>query len=363
MRQDRTCPTCGARLGPLHHRDALRRCDACQRDNPQGFRYCGFCAAPMETAAEQDERIHVAAPPGGWPSLARELVELRFFLDRGELDEAFELLSILRERHPGHPALVELAREPAARKPRPDTQVYQVVDAVLADSSALGAALLPRRAVPQWNAPVTDDADEGKKTRAHAAVSLGADEDEPTSKRPPIRGAPPRPARARTDKHLGAVPRGEAPAAKPGKRASGAARAVPADAGLTVAVPTLQPPKPFSTDDDEEARTTAIMEADPGLRAARASKKVAVAGKGAASEPAPARGREPEALPRRPTKAAVRKQALEEPAPAKAREPKKRSGKQGTVAPTPAEPSERARSRGARFGQGVLGRLGGKGKG
>lgn len=362
MRQDRTCPTCGARLGPLHHRDALRRCDACQRDNPQGFRYCGFCAAPLETAAEQDERIHVAAPPGGWPSLARELVELRFFLDRGELDEAYELLSILHQRHPGHPALVEFNRGPVTRKPRPDTQVYQVVDAVLADSSSLSSSSLPRRSVPQWNAPVVDDGEEGKKTRAHAVVPLGAEDEEPTSRRakPSEPAAPkkPAPARARTDKHLGAVPvaKGDA-AAKRGK--SGASKAARAAAGHTVAVPTLQPPKPFEgapsfAGDDEDARPTKIMSADKSLRSGRVKKAVAVE-----ASPAPAPAKKPE-------KSAVRKRMLEPElgAPAKAVAPKKPTGKQAAAqkpAPEPEAGKKRTRPVGARFGQNVLGRFG-KGK-
>ncbi len=384
MRPEHTCPTCGTKLGPLHAREALRRCDACQRPNPRGFRYCGFCAAPMESASEQAERAEVAAPPGGWPNLARELVEMRFFLERGELDEAYELLSILHQRHPGHPALVEFIREPAARKPRPDTHVYQVVDAVLADSSSLTATSLPRRAVPQWNAPVVDDGEEGKKTRSHATVPLGNDDEEPTSRRSRprvVEAELKRPARARTDKHLGAVPVGKGEGA--GKRRSGAVKGFaaedgeakgkpkkPADlegvpkkvaraaGGHTVAVPTLQPPKPFQgtppSDFDEEARPTQIMEADKGLRPARPPKKAAVV-----EEPA-----------KKPAKGGVRKRMLEAElaAPAKAVEPKKRSGKHA-AAQAPAEPEpepgkKRARPYGARFGQNVLGRFGkGKDKG
>jgi hypothetical protein len=374
MRPEQTCPTCGTKLGPLHEREALRRCNACQRPNPRGFRYCGFCAAPLESAAEQAERVEVAAPPGGWPNLARELVEMRFFLDRGELDEAYELLSILHQRHPGHPALVEFIREPAARRPRPDTHVHQVVDAVLADSSSLSASSLPRRTVPQWNAPVVDDGEEGKKTRSHVTVPLGNDDEEPTSRRArPKVIEPKKTVRAKTDKHLGAVPvaKGEA-AAKRGR--SGASKAVVADdegvpkklargaAGHTVAVPTLQPPKPFegappaAGDEDLEARPTRIMSADKGLRPPRPAKK------GAVVETPPS---EPRAA-KKPDKGVVRKRMLESElaAPAKAIEPKKRSGKQA-AAQTPAEPEgdkKRVRPVGARFGSGVLGRLGGKGK-
>lgn len=362
MKPEETCPTCGTKLGPLHAREVLRRCEACQQPNPRGFRYCGFCAAPMETAASQAERAEIAAPPGGWPSLSRELVELRFFLDRGELDEAFELLSILHQRYPGHPALVEFNREPGSRKPRPDTQVYQVVDAVLADSSSLSASSLPRRTVPQWNAPVVEDGEEGKKTRAHAAVPLGTEEDEPTSRRAqPVEA---KRARARTDKHLGAVPVGnDAPSKRSKRGPSGAvpkaARSQAPRPGLTVAVPTLQPPKPFEAEppaaDDEDARPTKIMSADKSLRAgARSSKKVPVV--------AP----EPAAKKAVPAKGAVRKRMLEPElaAPVKAIEPKKRTGKHAAVAKpaAPAPEKKPARPHGARFGQNVLGRLGGKGK-
>ncbi len=313
MKQPETCPTCGAALGPLH-RDALQRCSACERLNPRGFRYCGFCATPLESAVEHAERVDVAAPAGGWPSLARELVELRFYLDRGELDEAFELLSILRERHPGHPALAEYSRGPAKGKPRADTQVHQLVDAVLADSASLSSSSLPRRGVPQWNAPMTDDDEEDGKTRAHVAVPLGvADDEEPTSRRAkpaPLGSRTPRaPAagrsRAKTNRHLGAVPPATAIAAV-------------APPGLTVAVPTLQAPAPF------------------GEAESASSKRL------------------------------VRKRALK---------PHKRTGQQ-TAEPEMAEPAAaepattepaaptvgRRRARGTRFGQHVLGRLGGKGK-
>jgi hypothetical protein len=393
MRPDENCPTCGSKLGPLHERAALRRCEACQQLNPRGFRYCGSCAAPMEKAAAPAAEI--APPPGGWPSLSRELVELRFFLDRGELDEAFELLEILHKRYPGHPALVEFNREPGANKPRPDTQVYQVVDAVLAESSSLSAASLPRRAAPQWNAPVAEDAEEGKKTRAHAAVPLGSDDDEPTSRRAGPAEArrskavaaaqAPRssdaPKRARTDKHLGAVPVDAEPAvAKRSKRGTSgavpkAARAAASRPGMTVAVPTLQPPKPFQGEpavDDEDARPTAVMSADKALRAARSSKpaKQATAAderRGPASTGIRVKGGVRKRMLEPELAASVKAVAVSDApsvtaSPKKTVGPKKPTGKQAAV-PKPAEPTPaKKRPFGARFGSGVLGRLGGKGK-
>lgn len=162
------CPTCGTSLGPLHDKKAMRRCTSCSRVNPRGFYYCGYCATPMENTEHRAALSDLAAPEGGWPSLARELVEVRFFMDRGELDEAFELVAILRERYPGHPELADVKRR-TGEGPPPDTQVNRVVDAVLSDSEGLQAAL-PRRAAPQWNAPESRTGD-GAHTRAHEVVA------------------------------------------------------------------------------------------------------------------------------------------------------------------------------------------------
>lgn len=306
MKLRENCPTCGTALGPLHDRDTVRHCESCQRLNPRGFRYCGFCAAPMQSAAEQIERAEVAAPAGGWPSLARELVEMRFYLDRGELDEAFELLAILRERHPGHPELVEYSRGPHSGKPRADTQVHRVVDAVLAGSPSLSSSSLPRRSVPQWNAPASDGADDDKRTRAHVAVPRAAAdddyEDRPTNldMRPPRR---PEPARAKTDRHLGAAPVTTAKTKAP-RDDDAKTRA-----GMTVAVATLQAPAPFGEAGSKE-----------GSKA---------------------------------HKSLVRKRAFKS---------HKRSGPQAAVEPTATPEAKPRRARGTRFGQHVLGRLGGKGK-
>lgn len=127
----------------------------------------------METTAHRAVLSEIAAPPGGWPSLARELVEVRFFMDRGELDEAFELLAILRERHPGHPELTEFKRGAPDGKPRPDTQVNRVVDSVLSGSAALNDAI-PRRAAPTWNDPRADAAE--PEAEAEAAPPAASDD-------------------------------------------------------------------------------------------------------------------------------------------------------------------------------------------
>lgn len=312
MKPRETCPTCGTTLGPLHDPENLRHCDACQRPNPRGFRYCGFCAAPMETAAEQVERAEMAAPAGGWPNLSRELVEMRFFLDRGALDEAFELLAILRERHPGHPELAEYSRGATGGNLRADTQVHRVVDEVLAGSPSLSSSSLPRRSVPQWNARAGDEVDE-VKTQAHAAVPLGtADEEEDRTTNLDMR-APPRraPTRAKTDKHLGAVPVPVAKAEPPRPRAS---EPKPRPA-MTVAVPTLQAPAPFE-------------------------------------------GTDPSSTQSKAHKSLVRKRAFKS---------QKRSGQQMVVvepvAVETATREPRRRRGGTRFGQHVLGRLSGKDKG
>ena len=247
----------------------------------------------METEAQRAEIADVAAPPGGWPNLSRELVELRFYMDRGELDEAFELLTILRDRHPGHPALTEFKRSSEDERPRPDTQVNRVVDSVLAGSQSLNSAM-PRRSVPQWKGPKAGARDQGppaagSSTRAHATVPLGSgkrkrkrNDPSPVRKRvvavddrgqplpiPRDHGVPrPKTSRPTTAKHLGAVPLSAAKAsnasnAKPSSSPDAITKPEPIAPqagsfeippeeplrpGLTVAVPTLQAPAPFRDD-------------------------------------------------------------------------------------------------------------------
>ncbi len=454
MKPQDHCPTCGSSLGALHDKNVLHRCSSCNQPNPRGFYYCGFCAAPMETSAHRAELADVAAPPGGWPSLSRELVEVRFYIDRGELDEAYELLAILRERHPGHPALVEFARR--AGGPRPDTQVHRVVDSVLADSSALNSAM-PRRAVPQWNAPA---AGEGKspaagQTQSHGVVPVEPSEGAPAPggvrKRvarvdderqagsfpvvpvrpsapprdstdvqavvPPVVETPAKSPRAQTDKHLGAIPREvsggpvEHPApdepeplvveavdpaapAQPEPAAPVApvhadpAEASPDNASSRSHAPTPatsarsrrrrhvvpsrpQAPSPSTTAHAPPSNpatsaavarlelrpaapplpsTSADVEPEPG--ASRGGMTVAVP---SLQPPAPFdRPATPEAGRR--SRGGARKRALKS---------RKRSGKQvPVVEASTAEPAPGARKkRGDSFGQHVLGRLGGKGKG
>ena len=80
MSRSEICPTCGTKLGPTHPRAAMRVCTSCQRSNPEGFSYCGFCASPMENTEMRARMTELAAPPGGWPNITSELVEVRFYL-------------------------------------------------------------------------------------------------------------------------------------------------------------------------------------------------------------------------------------------------------------------------------------------
>lgn len=264
----------------------------------------------MESEAQRAEIADVAAPPGGWPNLSRELVELRFYMERGELDEAFELLTILRDRHPGHPALSEFKRSSEGERPRPDTQVNRVVDSVLAGSQSLNSAM-PRRSVPQWKGAKAGARDQrataGSSTRAHATVPLGSGDGKtkrkttrkgkskskakakhpsPVRKRvvevddrgqplpvPRGQGVPlPKTPRATTAKHMGAVPLASAKASdsrpssnpdaitkpEPIAPRAGSFETPPEEPirpGLTVAVPTLQAPAPYM---DEKAAKNVV---------------------------------------------------------------------------------------------------------
>ncbi len=365
MKAPDNCPTCGTTLGPLHA-DALRHCEACQKPNPRGFRYCGFCAAPMEREAHRAERAQVAAPPGGWPNLSRELVELRFYMDRGELDEAFELLTILRQRHPGHPALAEFRRTPEGQKPRPDTQVNRVVDSVLAGSQSLSSAL-PRRSVPQWKAPAAErkseaprkrTSPEARKRKSPEARKRKSPEARDSKPDKTIEGRPPMPrkeppavrkrvvrsdgtpgalqpagtphkfGRQVTDKHLGAVPLstpGGAPLAHPsGSSEDSGPDAItkpepiaktpakldpaalaqrppldPADArsGVTIAVPTLQPPAPYR-DEEGDVPQRSRAKAAKSVARKRSLKSQKRTGKQAIAE----QQRQAQGQPRRPVR-------------------------------------------------------------
>ena len=185
MKHD-SCPTCGTTLGPLRDHDRVRRCDACRRPNPKGFNYCGFCAAPMENTALRAKMSELAAPAGGWPSLARELIEVKFFMDRGELSEAFEMMQVLRQRWPGHPELRELDDlTPSSRPKKIHTQVNRVVDAVLANSADWNDKPL-RRAAPRWQGPAGSTGD--GRTQGHVAVPAAEVDEDAKTLAPPGSG-------------------------------------------------------------------------------------------------------------------------------------------------------------------------------
>lgn len=173
---DENCPTCGSPLTALN-RAELRRCNSCRRNNPAGFLYCGYCAAPMEHTEIRARVAEVEAPPGGWPNLAGDLTEVKFFLKQGQLDEAYDLLSILQRRYPGHPDLADFARSSESAPP-PDAEVEDLVDSVLAESSTLGGKLPRRRATP-WDAPSSEPIERrGRKlTTAHEVVRAALIED------------------------------------------------------------------------------------------------------------------------------------------------------------------------------------------
>jgi hypothetical protein len=225
-----TCPTCGTKTSPLH-RVQMRLCTACRRHNPVGFLYCGYCAAPMENTDIRARVAEVAAPAGGWPNLANEMLEVKFFLQQGHLDEAYELLSILQRRHPGHPELADLLRP--AMGHRADADVEDLVDRVLASSPSL-AGKAARRQATRWEAPTV-----GKR--------------EPTAVHDPVR---PDIAEELANVPVGSIPRANAPVdlthdAKlvPVRERTTVYRAVgpkPSRSGLTIAVDALQAPAPYA---------------------------------------------------------------------------------------------------------------------
>jgi hypothetical protein len=239
-----TCPTCGTKTSPLH-RAELRPCSACRRSNPAGFVYCGYCAAPMENTEIRARVAEVAAPDGGWPNLASEMLEVKFFLQQGELDEAYEMLSILQRRYPGHPELADLPREGLGR--RADADVEKLVDDVLAGSASLAGKAARRRATV-WDAPSV-----GKR--------------EPTSVQDIVEPAPVARVRDHAPPRVAEVPVDLTAEAKPLRERTTMYRAVgpkPPRSGLTIAVDALHPAAPFpepSAPPQQEQRDTGKLKA------------------------------------------------------------------------------------------------------
>lgn len=197
MSRSEICPTCGVKLAPTQPRPEIRVCTACSRSNPAGFSYCGFCASPMENTETGARMAELAAPPGGWPSLTSELVEVRFYLQQGLFDDAYELLSIMQKRYPGHPQLTELVRRPKPAR-RVDTGVLALVDTVLAESANL-VAKVPRRSAPRFSAPAQGGPD---RTDVHTVVP--ADDATTTATRAPKR---PKTGPEATTRRSGAQPK------------------------------------------------------------------------------------------------------------------------------------------------------------
>ena len=148
LEADDSCPTCGSKLEALR-RPQLRQCNVCRRKVPVAFLYCGYCAAPMENTELRARVAQVAAPEGGWPSLSGELLQVKFYLQQGELDEAYDLLTILQQRYPGHPDLADFVRSSPMKA---DPQVESLVEEVLASSAKL-TDKIARRQAPKWTAP------------------------------------------------------------------------------------------------------------------------------------------------------------------------------------------------------------------
>ena len=270
LEMEKLCPTCGSTL-EAHQRAEMVHCTECRRLNPSGFLYCGYCASPMESPDIRGKIATVAAPDGGWPNLSGELVQVKFYLQQGRLDEAYDLLSILQRRYPGHPELADFRRTSVTPV---DSDVAGVVDEVLANSAKL-TDKIERRQAPTWKAP---KAQGGRRaTASHEVVpdaSLVDDDGEEVTI--PIDAAAKRAvaavdaeqkakARAKTEVFSPVQPRSDLPAS--------------AKTGHTVAVPTLQPASPYLSDDrpgdvsGEISASQTTRKLDPAPKARRKGKK------------------------------------------------------------------------------------------
>jgi hypothetical protein len=281
---EKLCPTCGSKLD-AHRRAEMARCTECRRLNPTGFLYCGYCATPMESADVRGKVTAAAAPDGGWPNLSGELIQVKFYLQQGRLDEAYDALSILQRRYPGHPELADFNRGAAMQA---DADVACVVDEVLANSAKL-TDKIERRQAPTWKAPKAPGI--SQHTAAHEAVrSNGIDaEGRPVPEAEPLTDVDGEeitiPLEAAAKRALAAV---EAEYKAKAKAKAKTEMFSPIDpriqTGHTVAVPTLQPATPFRSDDRPDDVSGEISASQPTRKLA-APKTSHPKGKRAAGKP------------------------------------------------------------------------------
>jgi hypothetical protein len=341
---------------------SMRRCDGCHRRNPPGFLYCGYCANPLENTELRKRLLERAAPPGGWPSLGAELVEVKFFLQQGQLADAYELLSLLRDRHPGHPALQDFTRSnPVVADPR----VGELVEQILANSAQL-ASKMPRRAAPEWKAPRAFRND-AKHTRAHEVVRTnhpGGADTQPTPLAAPAKPIPkPLPTPILEDEVT--KPRGTAAAARERTRVyrSTDPPRHPSRSGDTTAVTALQPPSPWSAEPDAEVDVSVEQ---PAIEHQRAKVLTHAPDLQRRRHPAVSPSADPpESTDARPDPSKVATKPLEPAKVSKKRgknKKNKKNKKKRVAAPAAADAAdgEPRRTRGVGFGAHVLSRLGGK---
>ena len=295
----------------------------------------------MEHTEIRARVAEVAAPPGGWPNLAGDLAEVKFFLKQGQLDEAYDLLSILQRRYPGHPELADFAHSTEATA-RPDADVENLVDSVLAESSTLGGKLPRRRATP-WDAPESEPVERrGRKlTTAHEVVRAALIEDveeEATNPRAKVVVADyaknPRPARKAVPKvehthAFEAIPPRRMPKVRLAKGKMPTPKLLrDADKPEAKAKPKAEPipPLPEPSYANEGRPATVHM---PPVRADDSSAPIAVEPEPTAPEPAPQPASEPvapePATPPREPLHTVAVDALQPPAPYSAVPPQGRA--------------------------------------
>jgi hypothetical protein len=352
MSRTENCPTCGTKLGS-QSRASMRTCSACHRSNPAVFNYCGFCATPMENTEMRARISELAAPPGGWPNLTSELVEVRFYLQQGLFDDAYELLSIMQKRYPGHPQLAELSHRPKPSR-RVDTDTIAVVDTVLAESASL-VGRMPRRAAPKWKG---------------SAAPEGIEDDDAPTQRP--RSGKQRTTAAESSRSSRAASgsqratgkaSGSQPRVKTGAQGRAASREAPPPRERTRIYRTPEPPRTVAEARAAEAARSEAARAEVAARA-EAARAEQVRRTAAQVEAARAAA---ESMPRGAT---IAVDALQPPAPfqAPAEAAPKGGRKRRAEAPPPPEPPAAAPSEGedepketrrrrASFGEHVLNRL------
>lgn len=239
-----SCPTCGSKLDALQSA-RLERCKECGRRNPAGFSFCGHCGSTMATLNDEQDPFDAM------------LEEVISSMEPKSASPDPLIPDLLPEVH-SIPFMVETPKEPAAAKP---AAKLGAVAKLIAEPPP--AATPEPKAVQPPPAPKPEPKKKARSCKPPTTKKLATSTPKRKSKATSKPALPAlgfqRPAAPPVSGQHGSVPKKGSTVAAPAKvrRSSTmpsvpqealqrvSARPLPAQTGHTMAVPALQPPRPF----------------------------------------------------------------------------------------------------------------------